>query len=161
MTNTASQMDFINVDFRDELRPPQSHDDNIDISGDEFLDLLSSFGRCGRWLYDIDTGETTWSEDVYAIHNMAYTPGHVDLVAARRQYHHDDRNYLCNVVQDAAANESGFHFVLRIETQRYRYKMVRSIGKFRELPNGKRQIIGAFWELQPSVRTVGAAIGLH
>ena len=40
MTNTASQMDFINVDFRDELRPPQSHDDNIDISGDEFLDSV-------------------------------------------------------------------------------------------------------------------------
>ena len=85
----------------------------------------------------------------------------MDSVAARRQYHHDDRNYLCKVVQDAAANKSGFHFVLRIETQRYRYKMVRSIGKFRELPNGKRQIIGAFWELQPSVRTVGAALGLH
>ncbi len=161
MTTTPILMDSMNVDFRDALRPPQDHDDRINISGDEFLDLLSSFNMCGRWLFDVETGETIWSEDVYAIHNMIYTPGSVNIDVAKRQYHADDQDYLCQMVQDAVTNESGFHFVLRIKAKRDRYKLVRSVGKYRKLQNGKGQIIGAFWELPPSIRMVGAALGIH
>ncbi len=153
----AKAKEFLNIDFRDELRAPQQRDD-IDISADELLDILASFTRLGLWRVNIDLRRTTWSEDVYAIHNMEYTPGRIALDYAIEQYHPDDRQYLSQLIEDTIANKSGFQFVLRLKARQGRYKLVRSIGNYREREDGTREIIGTFSEFQPAHRMIGAVV---
>ena len=156
-TASAKTKGFLNIDFRDELRAPQQRDDLV-ISGDDLLDVLASFNRYGVWRLNVDKDRVTWSEDVYAIHNMAYTPGRVELKFAMDQYHPEDREYLPQLLADAVKNKSGFQFVLRIKARHGRYKLVKSIGKYREREDGTREIIGTFSEFQPAHRMIGAVV---
>ncbi len=151
------QSDLLNIDFRDELRPVQGCE-GLSFSGDELLGVLSSFNRYGFWQLNVDTADTVWSEDVYAIHSMPYTPGRIDLDYAMDRYHADDKEFLPKLIADTVENKSGFQFVLRLKAPRNRYKLVRSIGKYRERTGGIREIIGVFSEFQPAVRMIGAAI---
>ena len=147
----------MNIDFRDELRPDQGCE-GLEFSGDELLGVLSSFNRYGFWQLNVDTADTVWSEYVYAIHSMPYTPGRIDLDYAMDRYHADDKEFLPKLIADTVKNNSGFQFVLRLKAPRNRYKLVRSIGKYRERTGGIREIIGVFSEFQPAVRMIGAAI---
>ena len=148
---------FMNVDFRDDLRPCQK-DDDIEISGEELLEVLSCFNAYGRWRFDIAMGSMTWSEDVYRLHDMPVTAAPVGMKTAVSRYHPEDRQYLPALLDDAISNKSGFQFALRIKSRRDTYKLVHAVGKYREHPTKGPQIIGAFCERQPAMRMIGAAV---
>ena len=152
-----ADQEFLNIDFRDELRPSQAVDE-LNISGQELLNVLASFRNYGLWRLNLETQKSTWSEDVYRIYGMAYTPGRIDLDYAMGQYHPDDRPYLARLLDDAVAHKSGFQFVLRLKGRGGRYKLVQSIGKYRERADGARELYGVFSEFQPAVRMIGAAV---
>ncbi len=77
---------------------------------------------------------------------------------AIEQYHPDDRQYLSQLIDDTIANKSGFQFVLRLKARQERYKLVRSIGNYREREDGTREIMGTISEFQPAHRMIGAVV---
>lgn len=145
----------ISVDFKQELRKQQSISVN-DLSAAELLQTLSLFDPYGLWCLDIETGMVEWSEDVYRIHGMQPNGHSVDVGEAIAKYHPDDRDYVARLIEETIEHQSGFRFVLRLQTKYETYKLVKSTGKFRTSADGKQQIVGTFSEFQAAKRSVGA-----
>ncbi|MCB1385967.1 MAG: PAS domain-containing protein [Nitratireductor sp.] len=128
----------------------------FDLSTDELLGLLSQFDLYGIWLLDLESGQLAWSRDIFEIHGMAYTSGHVDQQAVLRCYHPDDAKIVGQLIDETIANKSGFRFQLRLRNRDGKYRLVKSVGRYRVAPNGREQVIGTFTEYPPQVRSVAS-----
>lgn len=149
--------EILNLDFREMARNPQIIDD-MDVTGEELLNILCAFDNYGIWRLDIASSQVLWTEDVFRIHELPQTNGPVDLEAAVSRYHPDDQQYLPQLIEDAIAHKSAFRFVLRLKRAYSGYKLVKSTGKYRETADGRAEMIGTFSEFQPANRAI-ASIG--
>ncbi len=145
--------DNLILDFQDEARSPQDITE-MELSAQEVLHVLSLFDPYGMWRVEIDTGMVHWTDDVYRIHGMERTGEAVDVQTAIERYHPDDRQYVSKVMEEAIERKSGFRLVLRLRRPHGGYKLVKSTGKYRERPDGTRELFGTFSEFQSASRAI-------
>lgn len=93
------------------------------------LTQAESISGMGSWEWDLDTGELTWSDEMYRIYGVereSFTPS-FETVAALD--HPDDRDRVLALVQQAIEQQEGFQF---------EYRTIRPSGEERALQTSGR-----------------------
>jgi hypothetical protein len=135
------------------LRTPDL--EHIGLSDAEIAGLVSCQHRVGYWRSDMETGHVFWSEDIFDIYGMAFTKGPVNLTLANDAVHPEDLPYMLELLERAALEKTGFHYVLRLRNGHNHFKYVRSVGRFRVTADGREELYGMFEEVVDQVRLVG------
>lgn len=123
---------------------------------DDLLNIMCGFGKYGIWKLDIETSQVRWTEDVFRIHELPHSEGAIDFDTAVSHYHPEDQRHLPQLITEAISNRSAFRFVLRLKRALSGYKLVKWTGKYREIADGRAELIGTFSELQPADRAIAA-----
>lgn len=135
------------------LDPPDlSH---IGLSDAEIVALVSCQHRVGYWRSDMQTGHVYWSKDIFDIYGMEYTKGPISLTLANEAIHPDDLPFMLELLERAALEKTGFHYVLRLKNGHNGYKYVRSVGRYRITEDGREELYGMIEEVFDQVRMVG------
>jgi PAS domain S-box-containing protein len=104
-------------------------------------------GPVGSWEIKVDTGELYWSDEIYRIHGME-VGGEIDLDAAIRIYHPDDREKVAEYVRRALEYKEDYQFDLRIVHADGSTRDVRSTGIVRLNKAGEVETLtGAFQDI--------------
>ena len=120
------------------------------ISDHEIVQMVSAYRLFGVWRIDVEQGHFFASEDVHEIFQMPFTEGPVNLVELLSRIHDDDRQLIAETFEQASLHRVGFHYAYRVQNGAGGYKMVRSVGQFRD-----NEIIGITYEFVEQLRIVG------
>ena len=115
--------------------------------------MLAAYRLSGFWRIDIETGHFFASEDVHAIFDLPYSDGPLNLTELMSRTHEDDRSLIAQTLEEASLGVS-FHFVYRVDNRLGGYKLVRSVGRFRDGQSGG-DIVGFTCEFVDRLRAVG------
>ncbi len=143
----------LNLQIGETAKCPQDVD-AIGLGGASILDALSQFDPYGAWRLDVETGLTYWTRDVFAIHDLPFSEGPVDVLSAIGAYHPDDREIVYQCIEEAVAKKTGFRFVLRLGDTADNCKLVKATGIYRENIDGKPELYGTFSQFQPPIRSI-------
>lgn len=142
-----------------EIKQPRANKQkmaDVGLEGVELLDVLSQFEEFGIWRLDIDEGLVYFSEDASMLHGLAPAKGAVDLAAAVRAYHPEDRHHFMECLEDAITRKAGFRFILRIGdgSDGEHSEVLEVAGRYRTNPLGRPELFGTVRQLRMRVRTV-------
>ncbi|PWV97537.1 PAS domain-containing protein [Hoeflea marina] len=143
----------VRFEFSAPSRPPPDLD-QLGITAIEAINLVTAHQRFGFWRSELDTGHVFWSRDIYEIYEMDYSAGPVNLFRANAAVHPDDLPYMLELFERAAADKTGYHYILRLKAAEG-YKYVRSVGRYRRTASGREEIFGLFEEFHEQVPMVG------
>lgn len=127
---------------------------HIGITDAEILQMLAAYRLFGFWRIDIETGHFFASEDVHEIFDLPYSNGPVNLTELMSRIHEEDRSLIAQTFGEASLHGVGFHFVYRVDNRLGGYKLVRSVGRFRDGESGGG-IVGVTYEFDERLRVVG------
>jgi len=127
---------------------------HIGITDAEIVQMLAAYRLFGFWRIDIDTGHFFASEDVHAIFDLPYSGGPINLTELMSRIHEEDRSLIAETFEQASLRGVGFHFVYRVDNRLGGYKMVRTVGQFRDDKSGGG-IVGVTYEFVEKLRVVG------
>nr|WP_244564424.1 PAS domain-containing protein [Rhizobium sullae] len=99
---------------------------------------------------ELETGHFFATEDVHAIFGLPYTTGPANLVELLSRIHDEDRILITQTFEHASRHKVGCHDVYRVDNRRGGYKMVQSVGRFRN-----NEIFGVAYEFVEPLRIVG------
>lgn len=116
--------------------------------------MFAAYRLFGFWRMNLDTGHFFASEDVHQIFRLPYTQGPVNLTELMSRIHQEDRLLIAETFEQASLHRVGFHYVYRVDNGLGGYKMVRSVGKFRDDASGGG-IVGITYEFVEKLRIVG------
>lgn len=100
--------------------------------------LLSHVGelaKVGGWEQSLATGRLIWSDEIYAIHGLE-PGGEVSLERILQLYPSPAREKLTLELERAAAEGGGFDLTTPIKTPRGERRVVRTVGRAYQGPNG-------------------------
>lgn len=143
-----------------QLEIPAQDLGHIGLTDSEIVKLLSCHRPTGYWRSDLATGHVFWSERIFEIYGMKYVKGPVSLPEANGLVHPDDLPLMLELIEQAASEKTGFHYVLRLRNGGGGYKYVRSIGRYRITDDGQEELYGLFEELIDQVRLLGIVDGV-
>ena len=109
----------------------------------EWLELTQEAGGVGPWEYEIDSGETRWSRELYR--QLGYDPANVtpSLCAFGDRVHPDDRERLDWIRQQERTADAGTQFQLEIRVVRPDGSLSWFDRRSRVvIDDGRRRIIG-------------------
>lgn len=129
--------------------------DHIGLTDADVARLASCQPTTGYWRADMATGHVFWSPIIFAIYGMAPVKGPVNLKQANEAVHPDDLPYMLKLIEQAAADKTGFHYVLRLKDKKQGYKFVRSIARYRVTADGREELFGMFEEIAGHARLIG------
>lgn len=114
------------------------------------LKMAERVAMIGGWVVDLNTGKSTWSDAVCAIHELP--PGHApDVVDAIKFYIPEHRERITNAVQTCVDDGIPFDEELQIITAKGRQRWVRAIGHAVKDREGKiSRLQGAFQDITAS-----------
>jgi PAS domain S-box-containing protein len=93
------------------------------------LKQAEKLGKIGGWEFDIDTGRQTWTEAVYAIHELdTYIPVHPTVEEGENYYTPESRPLIERAVQRAIGQGEAFDLELEIITAQGNPRSVHVIG---------------------------------
>jgi hypothetical protein len=127
---------------------------HIGITDAEIVQMLAAYRLFGFWRIDIETGHFFASEDVHTIFDLPYSDGPVNLTELMSRIHEEDRSLIAQTFEEASLHRAGFHFVYRVDNRLGGYKVVRSVGRFRDDESGSG-IVGITYEFVEKLRVVG------
>ena len=127
---------------------------HIGITDAEIVQMLAAYRLFGFWRIDIETGHFFASEDVHTIFDLPYSDGPVNLAELMSRIHAEDRSLIAETFEQASLHGTGFHFVYRVDNRLGGYKLVRSVGRFRDDASGGG-IVGVTYEFVEKLRVVG------
>lgn len=133
----------LNVELFNELRPEQDLD-GFNVSAGEVMGLLSMYDPHGIWRLDLESGHVFWSHDVFEIHGLEPKPGPVNLNDAINSYHPEDAKLISQLIENCIEKKTGYRFVLRLKKPNGGYRLVTSVGRYRERVDGTREVFGLF-----------------
>ncbi|MBB3354441.1 hypothetical protein FHT70_004393 [Rhizobium sp. BK049] len=116
--------------------------------------MVAAYRLFGFWRIDIEPGHFFASEDVHTIFDLPYSDGPVNLAELMSRIHAEDRSLIAQTFEEASRHGVGFHFVYRVDNWLGGYKLVRSIGRFRDDASGGG-IVGVTYEFVERLRVVG------
>lgn len=132
---------------------PQSRG-HIGVTDAEALTMFAAYRLFGFWRMNLETGHFFASEDVHQIFDLPYSEGPVNLTELMSRIHEEDRLLIAETFEQASLHRVGFHYVYRVDDRLGGYKMVRSVGKFRDDASGGG-IVGITYEFVEKLRIVG------
>ncbi|ANK92632.1 MULTISPECIES: PAS domain-containing protein [Rhizobium] len=135
----------------DKIAQSRAH---IGITDAEIVQMVAAYRLFGFWRIDIETGHFFTSEDVHAIFDLPYSDRPVNLAELMSRIHTEDRSLIAQTFEEASLHGVGFHFVYRVDNRLGGYKLVRSIGRFRDDASGGG-IVGVTYEFVEKLRVVG------
>ncbi|RUM22028.1 diguanylate cyclase [Rhizobium vallis] len=135
----------------DKIEQSRAH---IGITDAEIIQMFAAYRLFGFWRIDIETGHFFASEDVHAIFDLPHSEGPVNLVELMSRIHEEDRSLIAETFEQASLHRVGFHFVYRVDNRLGGYKLVRSVGRFRDDQSGGG-IVGVTYEFVEKLRIVG------
>ncbi|OWV76672.1 diguanylate cyclase [Rhizobium sp. R339] len=135
----------------DKIAQSRAH---IGITDAEIVQMLAAYRLFGFWRIDIETGHFFASEDVHTIFDLPYSDGPVNLAELMSRIHAEDRSLIAETFEQASLHGTGFHFVYRVDNRLGGYKLVRSVGRFRDDTSGGG-IVGVTYEFVEKLRVVG------
>jgi two-component system, chemotaxis family, CheB/CheR fusion protein len=106
--------------------------------------IAASLTKIGYWDIDIESLKTTWTDEVYNIHEIPIGSSH-DVKNGIEYYHPDDRPILQKAIQDCIEKGVEFDLELRFITAANNKKWVRSISRA-EMKNNK--VVGVYGAIQ-------------
>ncbi|MDZ4061550.1 MAG: PAS domain-containing protein [Brevundimonas sp.] len=118
----------------------------------ELLRLAEEVSGVGHWRYDHESGEVTWSDEVYRIHGLK--PGEVDpsYENVLAYYHPDDAPVVAEAVQRALKTGEGYQFRLRLRPPGRGERLVDAKAKAEQDEHGRTiAIFGVFQDVTDSV----------
>ncbi|ARM89429.1 hypothetical protein RHEC894_CH03155 [Rhizobium sp. CIAT894] len=127
---------------------------HIGITDAEIVQMLVAYRLFGLWRIDIETGHFFASEDVHTIFDLPYSNGPVNLAELMSRIHAEDRSLIAQTFEEASLHRLGFHFVYRVDNRLGGYKLVRSVGRFRDGESGG-SIVGITYEFVEKLGVVG------
>ncbi|MCC5906833.1 MAG: PAS domain S-box protein [Balneolaceae bacterium] len=113
---------------------------------DELLRVAQSINNIGVWELDLDTGKTSWSEEVYNIHEVDKDFDH-DKANGIEFYHPEDRSRIAEAIENAIESGERFDVTARFITAKKKLKWVRSTGQIFQSGDGKTTLIGSFQDI--------------
>ncbi|MFC5757035.1 diguanylate cyclase [Rhizobium sp. GCM10022189] len=132
---------------------PQSRT-HIGITDAEAVTMFAAYRLFGFWRMNLETGHFFASEDVHRIFDLPYSEGPVNLTELMSRIHEEDRLLIAETFEQASLYRVGFHYVYRVENGLGGYKMVRTVGQFRDDASGGG-IVGITYEFVEKLRIVG------
>ncbi len=127
---------------------------HVGITDAEALTMFAAYRLFGFWRIDIETGHFFASEDVHEIFDLPYSEGPVNLAELISRIHPEDRLLIAETFEQASLYRVGFHYVYRVDNRLGGYKMVRTVGQFRD-DTGGGGIAGITYEFVEKLRIVG------
>lgn len=131
----------------DKKEQTRSH---IGITDREIVQMVSAYRHFGVWRMDIQAGHFFASEDVSDIFQMPHTEGPLNLTTLLSRIHEEDRMLIAETFEQASLHQVGFHYAYRVQNGVGGYKMVRTVGQFRD-----GGIVGITYEFVEQLRVVG------
>jgi PAS domain S-box-containing protein len=119
----------------------------------ETLKLAESMAGVGNWRLDVETGEVTWSAEVFRIHGLK--PGEVDPTAysAVGRYHPEDQAEIRKLVQRAIATGEGYDARLRLYRGDGEERVTRAKAQVGRDAEGRiTTLFGVFQDITEQVR---------
>ncbi len=109
-------------------------------------DEAASIAGIGGWEIDINTMKTSWTDEVYRIHEVESDFEHavnngIDFYAP------EDKEKIKQGVTNAIENEEPFDLTLRFITAKGNHRWVRSIGRIDKNEEGIRRIFGTIQDV--------------
>lgn len=135
----------------DKIEQSRAH---IGITDAEIIQMFAAYRLFGLWRIDIKTGHFFASEDVHTIFDLPYSDGPVNLAELMSRIHAEDRSLIAETFEQASLHGTGFHFVYRVDNRLGGYKLVRTVGRFRNDASGGG-IVGVTYEFVEKLRVVG------
>ncbi|MFB2939378.1 PAS domain S-box protein [Aerosakkonemataceae cyanobacterium BLCC-F154] len=83
----------------------------------------------GNWDYDLVTGEITWTEKLFQIHNRDRTLGEPNYQENLQLYHPEDRGKLHQAVQRAITTGEPYKLILRVVLPDNLIRYIQAIGR--------------------------------
>ncbi len=120
----------------------------------KLLNLAEQMSRVGNWRFDIETGEVTWSDEVFRIHG--YVPGEVQpsYETVLASYHPDDALVLADAVSRAIATGEGYDLELRLRTPELEERLVVTRAATEQDDEGRTvSMFGVFQDVTQAVRS--------
>lgn len=125
------------------------------LSDREVLELVGSFGLCGFWRFNVDSGHIFGTPEYCQIFGIEHSDGPLDLVRLSAAIHPDDLAAIMETFERASAARLTYHNFYRVRTGPAEFKFVRSVGKFRA-GDGEGDVIGMTYEVFPQISsTIG------
>ncbi|MCC5915652.1 MAG: PAS domain S-box protein [Balneolaceae bacterium] len=112
----------------------------------ELLQVTLSMNKIGVWELDLDTGVTTWSDEVYHIHEVDKDFDH-NKINGIEFYHPEDRSLITEAIDHAVKTGERFDVTARFITAKNTRKWVRSTGQLFQSEDGKTTLIGSFQDI--------------
>ena len=128
--------------------------DHIGISDLEIVQMVAAYRNFGFWRIEVESGHFFASEDVHEIFDLPYSEGPVNLTELMSRIHPEDRLLIAETFEQASLHRAGFHYVYRVDNGLGGYKMVRSVGQFRDDASGGG-IVGITYEFVEKLRILG------
>ncbi len=124
------------------------------LSGEEIVDLMAAYEPFGIWRIEIDSGLTYWSTDTYRVLGLEPVEGAADFRWAIQQFHPEDAAMIAKTFEEAIERKGSFRFALRLRQKDQSFKLVHSVGYYREREDGMEELIGFAWEQPPEIRRI-------
>jgi two-component system, chemotaxis family, CheB/CheR fusion protein len=113
--------------------------------------VAAALTSIGYWEIDLDTMQTSWTDEVYKIHEL--DPGsHHDVEKGIDYYHPGDRDKIVQAVQNCIETGTPFDLELRFITSKGNHRWVRSIGKAQTEQNQITNVYGAIQDITELVQ---------
>ena len=120
----------------------------------KLLKLAEQMSGVGNWRYDIETGEVTWSDEVYRIHGYAPREVEPSFEIVMASYHPEDAPVLAEAVSRAIATGEGYDLELRLRTPDLEERLVLTQAATEQDDRGRTvAMFGVFQDVTEAVRS--------
>jgi PAS domain S-box-containing protein len=106
-------------------------------NNEETLNKAQAISKVGNWEWNIQTGELSWSKELYRIFELEGHPSQTLFETYRKKFHPDDLYKLDEAIQNALNKGEGFTYEHRIICNDGSIKYILGIGEVIEDASGK------------------------
>jgi hypothetical protein len=129
--------------------------DLIGISDKEIVELVAAYRLYGFWRMDLESGHFFATKDIFTLFGMEYTKGPMNLVEANSKIHTEDYTLVVQALETCIEQKNSFHVIFRLKGSDQNYKFARCVGRYRETPEGRGEMVGVTYEFFERLRAIG------
>src|ERR1700752_2199593 len=101
------------------------------------LEEAQRIAHVGSWVWDLDTNQVTYSDEYYRIFGLTPTKGAIDIATVREMIHHDDREYVFRIAEEAIRAGERADWEHRIVRSDGEIRIVHSLGDLKKDASGR------------------------
>src|SRR5580698_6506246 len=101
------------------------------------LEEAQRIAHVGSWVWDLDTNQVTYSDEYYRIFGLTPTKGAIDIATVREMVHHDDREYVFRIAEEAIRAGERADCEHRIVRSDGEIRIVHSLGDLKKDASGR------------------------